>query len=692
MSTPSDGSTRIAVPYASGAFEEWDGAPCNGSKQPECDVSSVMAGERLPTAVFRPFVVDGIKSLTFGLGYHGEAPDHFMVSLLDVQGSGFTPVPGLERLASDLGPVRISVPVHLLPWGRGAYLTEACDARGICVAANGGEGALEQSDSVAATGYFKAPVTGIFDQFGSSLSLSADGGTLAVGALQEDSSAIGVFAPGDAGYQAALDDNGTYIAYFDSGAAYVYHRSDAGHWALEAFVKAPNAEAGDRFGASLALSADGRTLAVTAPYEDGAHRGAFAPSDPGWQAALDSNAAQASGAAYVYGRSDAGRWSVKAYVKAPNAETRDQLGWLLALSGDGGTLVVEASGDDSTSIGVFAPGDAGYQAALDSNETRSARLDSGAAYVYHRSDAGHWALEAFVKAPKISYDDRFDTALALSFNGDVMVVGGSHVAGSVGGSFLPTDAGYRAALDNIYRGGSLILESGAVYTYSRSVSNQWKLDALVKAPDPGSHDHFGSAVALSADGDVMAVGASWEHSVRAGVFAPSDPGYHDALGNNDVARAGAVYTYHRSDAGRWTLEAYIKAHNPNYADRFGERIALSSDGVHLAVAARLEDSASTGTFARGASGYRDALGDNSAYQSGAVYAYHRSDAGRWTAGNFVKASNAGDLDYFGSALALSGDGATLAVGAPDEAAWWWPNLNEDYFVDLETSYGAVYLY
>ena len=81
-SVSSEGFTHTAVSYAPGAFKNWDGAPCDGSTQPECDVSSVMSGEGLPTAVFHPFVVDGIKSLAFGLGYHGNAPELFQAHLL----------------------------------------------------------------------------------------------------------------------------------------------------------------------------------------------------------------------------------------------------------------------------------------------------------------------------------------------------------------------------------------------------------------------------------------------------------------------------------------------------------------------------------------------------------------------------------------------------------------------------------
>jgi len=62
-------------------------------------------------------------------------------------------------------------------------------------------------------------------------------------------------------------------------------------WFQQAYVKAPNTDAGDRFGTSTALSADGR-LAVGAAAEAGGATGIGGdPSD---------NPATLSGAVYVY--------------------------------------------------------------------------------------------------------------------------------------------------------------------------------------------------------------------------------------------------------------------------------------------------------------------------------------------------------------------------------------------------------
>ena len=53
----------------------------------------------------------------------------------------------------------------------------------------------------------------------------------------------------------------------NAGAVYVYVR-DGETWSAQAYIKAANAEANDRFGISRALALSGDTLAVGAPGED----------------------------------------------------------------------------------------------------------------------------------------------------------------------------------------------------------------------------------------------------------------------------------------------------------------------------------------------------------------------------------------------------------------------------------------
>src|SRR2546425_5221131 len=169
--------------------------------------------------------------------------------------------------------------------------------------------------------YVKASNPRAGAQFGYAVALSSDGTTLAVGAQMEESAAAGIN-----GHQ---DDHSTYGA----GAVYVYtRRGDA--WSQQAFIKASNPGQDDQFGFNVSLSADGNTLAVSAPYEDSAATGI-----DGDQA---DNSMPNSGAVYVFGRTGS-TWAQQAYIKASNtgeADEGDQFGYSIGLTSDGNNLVV----------------------------------------------------------------------------------------------------------------------------------------------------------------------------------------------------------------------------------------------------------------------------------------------------------------------------------------------------------------
>ena len=192
--------------------------------------------------------------------------------------------------------------------------------------------------------------------------------------------------------------------------------------------------------------------------------------------------------------------------------------------------------------------------------------------------------------------------------------------------------------------------------------------AYLKASNPGMSDHFaeggalpghtGMGVAISGDGNTIAVGAPHESSSARGINGNE--------GDDSAYNAGAVYVYSRS-GGQWTRQAYVKASNTGAGDYFGSFVSLSADGNTMAVAAHWESSAATGVNGN--------QGDDSQPQAGAVYVFTRSGS-TWTQQAYLKASNTGragssaeepgDGDQFGFSLALSRDGNTLAVGANSE--------------------------
>jgi hypothetical protein len=175
--------------------------------------------------------------------------------------------------------------------------------------------------------YLKASNSGAFDQFGGSVAISGE--TLVVGAPLEDSSTTGVNSnPNDSANAAgaayvflrnggawtqqvylkagvievgsafgaglAISGDtlavGTQYAVEESGWVYVFVRN-LGAWAQHAYFKGLNTQSGDRFGSSVAISAE--ALVVGAPYERSI--------TPGVNGTPDYNAAGANaGAAYIF--------------------------------------------------------------------------------------------------------------------------------------------------------------------------------------------------------------------------------------------------------------------------------------------------------------------------------------------------------------------------------------------------------
>jgi hypothetical protein len=128
----------------------------------------------------------------------------------------------------------------------------------------------------------------------------------------------------------------------------------------------------------------------------------------------------------------------------------------------------------------------------------------------------------------------------------------------------------------------------------------------------------------------------------------------------------------------WSQDAYLKASNTGTSDNFGWSVAISGDTA--VVGAPYEDS-----YARGVNGDQN---DNSAFNSGAVYIFTR-DGTTWSQQAYLKASNAGDSDYFGFSLALAGD--TVIAGAPYEDSNA-SGVNGDQNDNSVASSGAVYVF
>ena len=401
--------------------------------------------------------------------------------------------------------------------------------------------------------YIKASNSGTNDWFGYSVTLSTDGNTLAVGAVLENSAATGI--------------NGSEADYSRfAGAVYLFTRSGV-TWSQQAYLKASNTDADDWFGYSVALSADGDTLAVGAALEDSTATGINGDET--------DNRATYAGAVYLFTRSGT-VWSQQAYIKASNI-TDSWFGHSVALSTDGNTLVVSA------------PGERGSTTGINGDETDNSAAYAGAIYLFTRSGAT-WNQQAYIKASNTNADDWFGQSTALSADGNTLAVGATgdaSAATGINGSEADNSA------EN----------AGAVYLFTRSGAT-WSQQAYLKTSNTNAHDWFGRSVALSADGNTLAVGAYRENSVTSGINGDE--------ADNNASRAGAVYLFTRSGA-TWSQQAYLKASNTNAHDWFGRSVALSAESNTLVVGAYHESSADTGIGAN--------QNDNSAFGAGAVYVY-----------------------------------------------------------------------
>ena len=351
------------------------------------------------------------------------------------------------------------------------------------------------------------------DYFGVSTALSEDGSTLAVGAPLEDSAAIGV--NGDQGN----NDANT------SGAVYVYVRDDADAWTQQAYIKASNTDADDRFGWNIALSDDGATLAVSAIYEASAATGVNGDET--------DNTAPWSGAVYVFTRHSGGVWAPQAYIKAANTDADDRLGSPLSLSRDGATLAVGGSHNAGSAV-----------------------------YVFTRDGGSTWAQQAVIRATNAERQDGFASSVVLSENGNTLAVG----------AYLEDSAATGVNGNEADNGAT---DSGAAYVFTRDNAGNWTQQAYIKASNTDARDSFGQSLALSADGSMLIIGSRYEGSAAIGVNGDDT--------DNSAGGSGAVYVFTRDKGDVWTQRAYIKPSTSEQGQQFGSDVAVSGDGTILVV-------------------------------------------------------------------------------------------------------------
>jgi len=395
-------------------------------------------------------------------------------------------------------------------------------------------------------------------------------------------------------------------------------------------VYASDAAGGDRFGQSVALSADGLTLAV----------GSYLQTDAGTD----------GGKVYIY-KWDAPtlKWIEDAAFTGSDTQSGDFFGYSVSLNDVGDVLAVGAYMHDGGNapaegaIYIFLDGGGGNNWSEDVKMLATGNQDDQLGISVSISDDGLWLAagsdlnpangnssgavytwdpdnrdftdgkENEVLANNTTTGDRFGTSVSMAGDASRLFVG----------AYLSDDAGQT--------------DAGAVFVFSPDGGGGYNEDDVLYPPTPELYGYFGYSVDSSTDGNTVVIGAYGEDAT--------------------ATSAGAIYVFtYDTVNGAWDSGTRLVPSGLSASDAFGRSVAISGDGL-LIIA--------------GAYGANVYAGDFSIFSKA---------TGTWVqAGTSVSASNATSYDYVGISTSLSADGSVGAVGAFGEGT----NGNEA---------GAVYTY
>jgi len=310
------------------------------------------------------------------------------------------------------------------------------------------------------------------------------------------------------------------------GAVYVYElQTDA--WINTALLTLPDAQPGEFFGASVAVSRD--TIVIGATGED----------VDGWRHA---------GAVYVFDR-DGADWVQSARITSNSPYGQDRFGLPVAIDGD--LIAVAATGDDNIfpnagavylfrnidgawiQVASLVPSDIAQSLgiadsiAIHGNTVaigmRRAIVDGyprGSVAVFE-SVGVEWRQVARLTAHNPASDDLF--GMSISIDGDQMVVG------------APGDDDFA--------------DSAGAATLFRKVNGHWEYAETLYSPEPQKEEFFGWSVAV--EGDRLIASAQ---------------GYDEP---DFASSVGAAYLF-RNLNNRWVETARLLASDRHYADSFSE--------------------------------------------------------------------------------------------------------------------------
>ena len=377
-----------------------------------------------------------------------------------------------------------------------------------------------------------------YDQLGKSVSISGDGKTGVAGSVNHDGA---------------------------KGAIYVYDFTD---WVAPTKLQASDKQSNDEFGYSVAISNDGNTIAVGAPFSD-------------------YYSYNNAGAVYIFTKSN-GSWSQQDKLVTSDAYTNSFFGMSVAISHNGNLVVAGAPGDltyagsayvftrsgstwsqeqklgvggtvaevgyDEAGSSVSVSGD-GLHIMVGAKYEDTTATNAGSIYYWTRPSSGANATmrQRFQHSDASQYDNAGKlNSIEISGDGNTFVMG--------------------VEMERTNADQNTVNSRGAAYLFTRS-GNTWTQRKRFLAYDGASWDYFGCSVSISNAGDRVIVGAQGEDG-------------------SSVWDSGSVYMYIRG-SNNWQI-AFVytpsfRASDAAQNDYLGGDISLSGNGYRFLVGANSTD-------------------------------------------------------------------------------------------------------
>ena len=560
--------------------------------------------------------------------------------------------------------------------------------------------------------------TGIAWQ-GSTISMSDDGSTLAVGGP----------------YDGKIRDPALPIFRVRQGATWVFTKDSNGKWIQQGkklFGSVVSSQSFPAQGTSVSLSSDGNTLATGGPQ------------------AQDSNGTIILGAVWIFTRSD-GVWSEEAVLRPKTFVSTFgvNFGTSVSLNGAGNILAAGGPFDDNLIgsvwifkkdktwkettriVGEFA-GQAkfGESVSLDlSGETLVVgaprhNSDLGAVYIYRRNNSEQWIKEALITNVQGSTKIQIGLTTAISGDGQIVAAGTSGLG-----------------------------QTNNIVWIIKKNNGVWSANTYVSDPN-NLFNGFVSGLSMNREGTLLAISKRFVLTTRSKAYladlsknvtpipllnqeilrpdGSDNQGYTVELKNNTLFVGDPTANDSIGLVNEWNISInndvpYALFNSSIYGTDFyssarqGKSVAMSKDGLYMAIGGTLDRSekGSVWVFKRqgqtwkqmgakiipagaiyqdsntsptenggGTSLAMDASGKTLAIGVGDIGSnkgsidihVRNSDTDQWEPqSTFVNAPSQTNTDNFAASLAMSADGNTLVIGAS----------NRD---ETNTSQGAIWIY